>query len=267
MDIHKPKPWHGLREFLKEYLIIVVGVLTALAAEAGVEWLHWRRVRRDRGAQPRRGRRKPRPRPGSWLSTWPAKPPDGRARLARDAARAAPGACMNRVEPVLHHRRPDRVAAAWWRTCRGSAAIRPRSPPAETRRRRAGAGGHAALPEATRLARYYAPRSVPNAEEGRRVLQAIGRRPGPRLIARRRHATATPSRDAAQRRPRERGVAHQDPRTPGLRRREPATAGRRRAPMEACPPPPRVFDAPDRGRTRADRGPVGDAASIPGPGK
>lgn len=42
MDIHKPKPWHGLREFLKEYLIIVVGVLTALAAEQLVEQLHWR---------------------------------------------------------------------------------------------------------------------------------------------------------------------------------------------------------------------------------
>src|SRR6185503_1410686 len=42
MDIHKPKPWHGLREFLKEYAIIVVGVLTALAAEQGAEWLHWR---------------------------------------------------------------------------------------------------------------------------------------------------------------------------------------------------------------------------------
>jgi hypothetical protein len=41
MDIHKPKPWHGLREFLKEYAIIVVGVLTALAAEQTVEWLHW----------------------------------------------------------------------------------------------------------------------------------------------------------------------------------------------------------------------------------
>ena len=41
MDIHKPKPWHGLREFLKEYLIIVIGVLTALAAEQGVEWLRW----------------------------------------------------------------------------------------------------------------------------------------------------------------------------------------------------------------------------------
>jgi len=42
VDIHKPKPWHGLRGFLKEYLIIVVGVLTALGAEQGVEWLHWR---------------------------------------------------------------------------------------------------------------------------------------------------------------------------------------------------------------------------------
>ena len=40
MDIHKPKPWHGVREFLKEYLIIVIGVLTALAGEQIVEALH-----------------------------------------------------------------------------------------------------------------------------------------------------------------------------------------------------------------------------------
>ena len=33
MDIHKPKPWHGWREFLKVYATIVIGVLTALAAE------------------------------------------------------------------------------------------------------------------------------------------------------------------------------------------------------------------------------------------
>jgi hypothetical protein len=32
MDIHKPKRWQGLRGFLKEYVIIVVGVLTALGA-------------------------------------------------------------------------------------------------------------------------------------------------------------------------------------------------------------------------------------------
>jgi hypothetical protein len=42
MDIHKPKPWHGVREFLKEYVIIVVGVLTALGAEQVVEALHTR---------------------------------------------------------------------------------------------------------------------------------------------------------------------------------------------------------------------------------
>jgi type II secretory pathway pseudopilin PulG len=42
MDIHKPKPWRGLREFLKEYVIIVVGVLTALAGEQAVEAIHHR---------------------------------------------------------------------------------------------------------------------------------------------------------------------------------------------------------------------------------
>ena len=42
MDIHKPKPWQGVREFLKEYAIIVIGVLTALAAEQGVAKLHER---------------------------------------------------------------------------------------------------------------------------------------------------------------------------------------------------------------------------------
>jgi len=38
---HKPKPIHGWRDFLKEYAIIVLGVLTALVAEQAVEWLHW----------------------------------------------------------------------------------------------------------------------------------------------------------------------------------------------------------------------------------
>ena len=42
MDVHKPKPVHTWREFLKEYAIIVLGVITALAAEQAVEWLHWR---------------------------------------------------------------------------------------------------------------------------------------------------------------------------------------------------------------------------------
>jgi len=40
MDIHKPKPWHGVREFLKEFGVIVLGVLVALGAEQTVEWLH-----------------------------------------------------------------------------------------------------------------------------------------------------------------------------------------------------------------------------------
>jgi hypothetical protein len=40
VEIHKPKPWHGFREFLKEYLIIVVGVLTALGGEQAVETVH-----------------------------------------------------------------------------------------------------------------------------------------------------------------------------------------------------------------------------------
>jgi len=44
MDIHKPKPWHGVREFLKEYLIIVVGVLTALGAEQVATGLHERKI-------------------------------------------------------------------------------------------------------------------------------------------------------------------------------------------------------------------------------
>jgi hypothetical protein len=47
MDIHNPKPWRGWREFLKEYLIIVVGVLTALGAEQAVEWLRHETEVRD----------------------------------------------------------------------------------------------------------------------------------------------------------------------------------------------------------------------------
>ncbi len=42
MDIHRPKPVHGWREFLKEVGIIVLGVAIALAGEQAVEALHWR---------------------------------------------------------------------------------------------------------------------------------------------------------------------------------------------------------------------------------
>ncbi len=44
MEIHKPKPFHSLREFLKEYSIIVVGVLTALGLEQAVESYHNRHL-------------------------------------------------------------------------------------------------------------------------------------------------------------------------------------------------------------------------------
>jgi hypothetical protein len=36
MEIHRPKTFHSFREFLKEYAIIVLGVLTALALESGL---------------------------------------------------------------------------------------------------------------------------------------------------------------------------------------------------------------------------------------
>lgn len=42
MEVHRPKPWHGWRELVKEIGTIVIGVLIALAAEQAVEWLHWR---------------------------------------------------------------------------------------------------------------------------------------------------------------------------------------------------------------------------------
>ena len=41
MDSHRPKPWRGGRAFLKEYVIIVVGVLTALGAGQAVETVQW----------------------------------------------------------------------------------------------------------------------------------------------------------------------------------------------------------------------------------
>jgi len=42
MDVHKPKLVRNWREFLKEYGIIVLGVLTALLAEQAVQSIDWR---------------------------------------------------------------------------------------------------------------------------------------------------------------------------------------------------------------------------------
>ena len=47
MDIHKPKPWHGGREFAKEVGTIVLGVLIAIGCEQAVEALHHRDQARD----------------------------------------------------------------------------------------------------------------------------------------------------------------------------------------------------------------------------
>lgn len=44
VDIHKPKPVHGWREFINEIGVIVIGVLIALGAEQVVEALHWHHV-------------------------------------------------------------------------------------------------------------------------------------------------------------------------------------------------------------------------------
>jgi hypothetical protein len=42
MDIHKPRPVHGFKEFLGEIGVVVVGVSIALGAEQVVEMLTWR---------------------------------------------------------------------------------------------------------------------------------------------------------------------------------------------------------------------------------
>jgi type II secretory pathway pseudopilin PulG len=47
MHIHLPKPLHGWRQFLNEYAIIVLGVLTALALDQLVEAAHERRLARE----------------------------------------------------------------------------------------------------------------------------------------------------------------------------------------------------------------------------
>ncbi|HEY5107067.1 MAG TPA: hypothetical protein VII73_09905 [Caulobacteraceae bacterium] len=44
MEIHKPEPWRGWRGFLKEYGIVVLGVMTALAAGQAVEAWHYRQI-------------------------------------------------------------------------------------------------------------------------------------------------------------------------------------------------------------------------------
>ena len=42
MDEQPPKPRRDWRSFGKEYVIVVLGVATALAAQQAADWLHWR---------------------------------------------------------------------------------------------------------------------------------------------------------------------------------------------------------------------------------
>ena len=42
MEIHRPKPWHNLRELAKEVGVIAIGIAIALSGEQAIEWLHWR---------------------------------------------------------------------------------------------------------------------------------------------------------------------------------------------------------------------------------
>ena len=42
MEIHKPKPVHGCRDFLSEMTVIVLGILIALGGEQLIETIHWR---------------------------------------------------------------------------------------------------------------------------------------------------------------------------------------------------------------------------------
>ena len=44
MDLHKPKPWHGWRELLKEVGTIVIGILIALGLEQAIEAVHEQKI-------------------------------------------------------------------------------------------------------------------------------------------------------------------------------------------------------------------------------
>jgi len=41
LDIHKPKPFHSVKEFFSEIVVIVTGIVIALGGEQMVEHVHW----------------------------------------------------------------------------------------------------------------------------------------------------------------------------------------------------------------------------------
>jgi len=42
LEIHKPKPVHGWREFANEVVVIVIGIVIALSGEQLLEAIHWK---------------------------------------------------------------------------------------------------------------------------------------------------------------------------------------------------------------------------------
>ncbi len=44
MDIHKPKPFHSVKEFLSEISVVVIGIVIALGGEQLVEMFHWHEI-------------------------------------------------------------------------------------------------------------------------------------------------------------------------------------------------------------------------------
>jgi hypothetical protein len=121
MDIHRSKPWHGLREFLKEIGTIVIGVLIALAGEQIVETLSWRHKTAEAEAALRR---------------------ELRVDLSYAAEQQALGDCANRYVDLLQRavsrNRPDIIATLYslgppthphpWRIDTWTAALNAQAP-------------------------------------------------------------------------------------------------------------------------------------------
>jgi hypothetical protein len=118
---HKPKPWHGWREFAKEIGTIVIGVLLALAGEQIVETLSWRHKTAEAEAPLRR---------------------ELAVDLSYAAEQQALGVCANRYIDLLQRavatNRPDIIAGLYrlgppthphpWRIDTWTAALNAQAP-------------------------------------------------------------------------------------------------------------------------------------------
>ena len=100
MEIHKPKPVHGWREWLTEVGIVVLGVLIALGAEQAVETLHWRHRVEQTEAQLHFELLRDARSSLTWLSSSPCQ----EARLAGLEAALMAARTSHRVEKVLPYK-------------------------------------------------------------------------------------------------------------------------------------------------------------------